>query len=74
LRDSLQGLSRLRVNHKIWRHLVSKPRHLAFGILAGVIDGDLTCLFERQLAPEMPEELRLWAELGSAKKQRAEEL
>jgi len=24
--------------------------------------------------PEMPEELRLWAELGSAKKQRAEEL
>ena len=35
---AVQSLVRLRVDHKIWCHLMPKPRHLAFGILAGVVD------------------------------------
>src|SRR5690349_11436132 len=35
-----------------------KPRHLALGVLPDMVDGDLTRFIEREVAAEMPEELR----------------
>src|SRR5262244_2803403 len=45
------------LHHQIWCELMAKPRHLAFGVLPRVIDGDPARLVERQISSEVAKEL-----------------
>src|SRR5216683_864633 len=52
-----QSLVFSRVLYQIWCHLMPEPRHLALGILAGVVDGDATGFLQLELAAEMAKQL-----------------
>src|SRR5580698_1685052 len=56
--DFVQKFLSRGISHHIWRELVTKPRHLAFGVLPCVVDRNPAHFLEAKRAAEMAKELR----------------
>src|SRR4029079_18037271 len=56
--DFVQKFLGRRIEHHIWGELMTKPRHLALGVLPRMVDRDLPRLLQTKLATEEAKELR----------------
>src|ERR1700761_1987721 len=56
--DFVQKFLSRGISHYIWPKLMTKPRHLALGILPGMVDRNLSCFGQRNLPLEIAKELR----------------